>query len=70
MSANTLLDEVSAQMVCKNDAHLARLLRVAPPVVSKLRHGRLTMGPAMILRVHELEPVLFPVAFIRQQLEA
>lgn len=37
----------------KNDAALARLLDLAPPVVSKIRHGRLAVGPALILKVHE-----------------
>jgi plasmid maintenance system antidote protein VapI len=51
--ANNLLDQLLADNQLKNDAALARELGVAPPVVSKLRHGRLTFGPTLILTVHE-----------------
>lgn len=50
---NALLDEVILQNALKNDAKLSYYLHVAPPVISKLRHGILPMGPSMILRLHE-----------------
>lgn len=37
----------------KNDAALARELGVAPPVISKIRHGRMSVGDTLILKVHE-----------------
>lgn len=51
--ANNLLDQLLADNKLKNDAALARELGVAPPVVSKLRHGRLAVGPTLILMIHE-----------------
>lgn len=70
MCANTLLDDVAAKMVCKNDAALSRLLEVAPPVISKMRHNHLKVGATLMLRIHLLAPHLFPIAAIRQLLAA
>jgi DNA-binding transcriptional regulator YdaS (Cro superfamily) len=70
MAATHVLDHVAQLKNCKNDAALARLLDVAPPVVSKWRHARLPMGATHILRIHELEPNLLPVSDIRQLLAA
>lgn len=36
----------------KNDAALARMLEVAPPVISKIRHGTLKFGASLIIRAH------------------
>lgn len=68
MAINHLLDEVSARKRLANDAALARTLKVMPPVISKLRHGKLNIGPALILRIHELAPEEFSVRFIRDLL--
>lgn len=38
----------------KNDAALARALEVAPPVISKIRHGRLPIGASLLIRMHEV----------------
>jgi DNA-binding transcriptional regulator YdaS (Cro superfamily) len=70
MCANTLLDTVSSQMQCKNDAALSRLLEVAPPVVSNWRRGRIAFGPTHIVRLHEKDPEAFPVKRIRELLAA
>ncbi|WP_395406264.1 hypothetical protein ACHMW6_06225 [Pseudoduganella sp. UC29_106] len=70
MSANTLLDAVSHHMDCKNDRMLSALLDVAPPVISKLRHGRLNVGATLTLRIHELNPALFTIAGIRELVQA
>lgn len=51
--ANKLLDDLMGAFSIKNDAALARELGVAAPVVSKLRHGRLAVGPTLILTIHE-----------------
>lgn len=37
----------------KNDAALARFLDVAPPVISKIRHGRLPVGTELMIRTHD-----------------
>lgn len=50
---NRLLDILLAARNLKNDAALARVLEVAPPVLSKLRHHRLPLGPAMTIRIME-----------------
>lgn len=50
---NGLLDAAIAHMNVKNDAALARALKIAPPVLSKTRHARLPVGPGMILKLIE-----------------
>lgn len=50
---NNLLDEVMYKMHLKNDAALAKLLEVAPPVISKIRHGTLPIGATIALSIHE-----------------
>lgn len=50
---NRLLDALIERLNLKNDAALARKLEVAPPVISKIRHGRLPVGASMLIRMHE-----------------
>jgi len=38
----------------KNDAALSRLLEVAPPVISKIRSGKLKIGATMVIKIHEV----------------
>jgi DNA-binding transcriptional regulator YdaS (Cro superfamily) len=52
-TANAMLDTLIAEMRLKNDAALARRLAVAPPVVSKLRHGKLPVGASILISAHE-----------------
>lgn len=51
---NDLLDTIITSMRLKNDAALSRLLEVQPPVTSKIRHGRLPIGSALLIRIHEV----------------
>lgn len=51
--AGKLLDAVIAKIGLKNDAALSRILEVAPPVISKLRHGVLQVGANILIRMHE-----------------
>lgn len=51
--AGKLLDAVIAKIGLKNDAALSRVLEVAPPVISKLRHGHLQVGANLLIRLHE-----------------
>ena len=50
---NKLLDALIERMHLKNDAALSRALDVAPPVISKIRHGKLPVGASMLIRMHE-----------------
>lgn len=50
---NALLDHLIKKLDLRNDAALARALGVASPVVSKVRHGRLTVGATMLISMHE-----------------
>jgi transcriptional regulator with XRE-family HTH domain len=49
-----LLDALLQNMHLKNDAALARMLEVAPPMISKIRHGRLPVGASLLIRMHEV----------------
>ena len=51
---NHLLDAVIKHVGLKNDAALSRMLEVAPPVISKVRHGHLPVGATLLLRMHEI----------------
>lgn len=60
---NTLLDLAADILKCKNDVALAIALDVAPPVISKVRHGRLPVGATLIIKLHEATGM--PVANIK-----
>lgn len=51
---NALFDDVIALLDLKNDAALSRAMGVAPPVISKARHGALPLGASYLIRLHEL----------------
>jgi hypothetical protein len=51
---NNLLDSLIEKLHLKNDAALSRALEVAPPVISKIRHRRLPVGPSLLIRMHEV----------------
>ena len=48
-----LLDAVRAKMNLKNDAELGRALKITPPVISKIRNGRIAVSAAMILLIYD-----------------
>ncbi|MFA9274474.1 MAG: hypothetical protein ACEQSE_06305 [Candidatus Aquirickettsiella gammari] len=50
---NNLLDTLIKTLGIKNDAALSRALEVAPPVISKIRHKILPVGPSLLIRMHE-----------------
>lgn len=52
--SNVFLDNVIKHLGLKNDAALSRAMEVAPPVISKIRHGRLPVGAGYIVRIHEM----------------
>jgi 2-methylcitrate dehydratase PrpD len=49
-----LLDTLRERMQLKNDAALSRLLEVAPPEISKIRHRALPVGASLLIRMHEV----------------
>lgn len=49
---NRLLNQLISHSRLKNDAALARALRQAPPVISKLRAGTLRLGATLLLSMH------------------
>ena len=51
---NVVLDLLFDKLNVKNDAALAKAMKVMPPVVSKLRHGHLPFGDTYIIMAHEL----------------
>jgi hypothetical protein len=51
---NRLLDHLVEHLNLKNDAALSRILEVAPPVISKIRHYRLAIGASLLIRMHEV----------------
>lgn len=53
-SPDRLFDAVSLRLKVKNDANLARVLEVNAPIISKMRHRRLPVGAAMLIRMHEV----------------
>jgi transcriptional regulator with XRE-family HTH domain len=48
-----LLDYLKARKELTSDAQLAKALEVAPPMISKLRHGKLPIGPSILLKIHD-----------------
>jgi hypothetical protein len=51
---HTLLNAVITHLHLKNDAALCRVLEVAPPVISKIRHAKLPIGATMLISMHEV----------------
>jgi len=51
---NGLLNTLIEILNLKNDAALSRVLEIAPPVISKIRHRRLPVGASMLIRMHEV----------------
>jgi hypothetical protein len=48
-----LFDTLLEKLDLKSFAALARVLDVAQPVISKMRHGQLEIGPTMLISMHE-----------------
>ena len=48
-----LLNALVEKLHLKNDAELCRRLRVAPPLISKVRHRSLPLSAALLVRMHE-----------------
>lgn len=48
-----LVDALISHLNVKNDAALARVLDVLPPVVSNFRHNRIPLGASLLIRMHD-----------------
>ena len=51
--AHPVLDYLKEKKLVRNDRHLALVLDVNPPHLSKIRNGHMKFGAWMILAVHE-----------------
>ena len=49
-----LFDGVMRKLSLKNDAALSRALGVAPPVISKIRRGKLPLRYAVLVRILDI----------------
>lgn len=54
---NALLDFMTERLKVKNDSALAKKLNLAPPILSKLRHGRYRATPGILIIMHEASDV-------------
>jgi len=59
-----LLDELVKAMNLKNEAALARMLRVDHSILSKVRHNRAPVTPCLLLRMHDTTRV--PLSQLRR----
>jgi hypothetical protein len=50
---NPLLDAIRSRLKIRSDASLSRVLGVAPPVISKIRHRKLPIGASLLIRMHD-----------------
>eukprot|EP01036_Dinobryon_divergens_P006869 gene6869-9129_t len=66
-SLATLFDYLLEQHKLKNDAALARELKLPPPDISKARNGKRAIGASLILNLHETFGI--PVTMIRDHME-
>jgi hypothetical protein len=47
------LDALIEKLRLKNDVALSRMLSVTPTIISKIRHRRMPVGGAILIRMHE-----------------
>lgn len=51
---NKLIDAITARLELKNDAAVARALKVETPIIEKLRSNRLPLGGYLLMRLREV----------------
>lgn len=54
-----VLDELIQRFNLRNDQHLCKVLGLAPPHLSKLRHGTIKSSPEVALAIHEVFGISF-----------
>jgi len=52
MKPHVLFDFLKKESELKSDADLSRALKIAPPVISKIRSGKIRVGAEIIIRIH------------------
>ena len=52
-ASGKLFDRIIDDNNLKNDAALARYLEVNPPVISKIRNGKLPVGDSLKINIHK-----------------
>jgi plasmid maintenance system antidote protein VapI len=62
--SNALIDHLLERFNLGTDAALARMMELQPPVISKMRHGKMSLTPSFILKVHDTFDI--PVKEIKQ----
>lgn len=63
---NKLLDFLRANNNIETDADLASLIKVEPPVLSKIRHKTTSVSSSTILAIHECGQLNISLAQIRR----
>ena len=48
-----LLDALIERNALKNDAALCRVLKITPPLISKIRNGKLGVSADVLIRMHD-----------------
>ena len=66
MQPHALLDHLIRLRKLRSDRALAKDLGSTPSIISRVRNGKLTLGPASILRIHEKYGI--PVVKIREMI--
>lgn len=51
---NRLLDHLLQEMQLETDEDLCRALNVEAPLILKIRHGELPVGPSLLIRMNEV----------------
>lgn len=51
---NNLIDAVTARLALKNDAAVARALKVETPIIEKVRSNSLPLGGYLLMRLREV----------------
>jgi plasmid maintenance system antidote protein VapI len=51
---NNLLKTLLVRLNLKSNAALCRILEIAPPLISKIRHGKLAVSAPLLIRMHEV----------------
>jgi DNA-binding transcriptional regulator YdaS (Cro superfamily) len=64
---HTLFDEIIKCYKLKNDAALARMLKISPANISRFRYNRRPIGASLILAVHDATN--WPIKRIKELLD-
>lgn len=52
--AARLIDRLREMKQLRSDAQLCRVLQVSPPMISKIRTGRINISAGLLIRIHEV----------------